>query len=52
MMSCVVALVAGTAFSEEIKFDRLTSADGLSQASANAILEDSQGLLWIGTQDG
>jgi len=36
----------------ELRFDRITPEDGLSQFSANAILQDSQGFLWIGTQDG
>ena len=33
-------------------FERLTNREGLSQMSANAILQDRQGFLWIGTEDG
>ncbi len=44
--------VAAAAGAEKVKFDRLTLTDGLSQGSANAILQDRQGFLWIGTQDG
>ncbi len=44
-----LALRAGAG---ELRFDRLTPEDGLSQFSANAIIQDSQGYLWIGTQDG
>lgn len=36
----------------KIKFDRLGLEEGLSQSSGNAIIEDRQGFLWIGTQDG
>jgi diguanylate cyclase (GGDEF)-like protein len=33
-------------------FEHLTTADGLSQGTVNAALQDSQGFVWIGTQDG
>jgi ligand-binding sensor domain-containing protein/sensor histidine kinase YesM len=41
----------------DIKFDRITSENfkiekGLSQNSANCILQDSKGYIWIGTWDG
>lgn len=35
-----------------LRFDRLTSNDGLSQNSVNAILQDRRGFMWFGTQDG
>lgn len=35
-----------------IRFDHLTADDGLAQNSVEAILQDSRGLIWIGTQDG
>ena len=35
-----------------LRFERLSLEDGLSQNSALAMLQDSQGFLWIGTQDG
>ncbi len=34
------------------RFEQLTNQDGLSQMSALAILQDHQGFLWIGTEDG
>ena len=37
---------------ERIHFDRITIKDGLSQSSVNCIFQDSQGFIWIGTQDG
>lgn len=43
-----------TAFSqiEDIKFDRISVNDGLSQSTVNAILQDRYGYMWFGTQDG
>lgn len=50
----LLGLLAGPLLAqpEKVKFGRLTPAEGLSQASVNAVLEDQQGFLWIGTQDG
>lgn len=39
-------------FSQDIKFSRIGSDQGLSQASVNCILQDSKGYMWFGTQDG
>ncbi|MBK7106003.1 MAG: hypothetical protein IPH62_12040 [Ignavibacteriae bacterium] len=36
----------------KIRFDHLTVKDGLSQTTANAIIQDKHGFMWIGTQDG
>ena len=33
-------------------FQRISSEDGLSQMYVSAILQDSQGFLWVGTKDG
>jgi len=35
-----------------VKFERLSLEQGLSQSSANCILQDSKGYMWFGTQDG
>lgn len=35
-----------------IFFDHITTKDGLSNNSVNAILKDRQGFLWLGTADG
>lgn len=40
------------ALGENIRFDHLTINDGLSQSSVRAILQDSYGFMWFGTQDG
>ena len=35
-----------------MRFRHLTIEDGLSQNAVNALLQDRQGFIWIGTQDG
>lgn len=35
-----------------VKFNRLTSSDGLSQNQVSAIVQDHDGFIWIGTEDG
>ena len=35
-----------------VSFQQLTSVEGLSQNTANAIVQDEQGFIWIGTEDG
>lgn len=44
--------MAGLAQPPAIFFDHITTKDGLSNNSVNAILKDRQGFLWIGTADG
>ena len=36
----------------DIKFERLSLQDGLSQSTVRCIYQDSRGFIWIGTQDG
>ena len=37
---------------ESLKFEHLTLENGLSQSTINAIVQDRQGFMWFGTQDG
>jgi len=37
---------------EKVKFSRITSSYGLSNSNVRCILQDSQGFLWVGTEDG
>ena len=48
-MFLVIALYGQT---RSIRFDNYTIEEGLTQSSANAMIEDRQGFIWIGTQDG
>lgn len=40
------------AYTSQIRFDHLTVEDGLSQSSVWAIVQDRQGFLWFGTEEG
>lgn len=51
LVFCVSSLTIN-AQKPNIRFDHLTIEEGLSQSSVFAILQDSRGFLWFGTQDG
>ncbi len=42
----------GFAQQNNLKFHNITLKDGLSQSSINTIIQDEQGFMWFGTQDG
>jgi ligand-binding sensor domain-containing protein/serine phosphatase RsbU (regulator of sigma subunit) len=49
----IAVAMFSTALSQEgIQFQHITVKDGLSQGSVLCILQDRQGLMWFGTQDG
>lgn len=48
----ISGLVLGQVSSPGLAFEVLTVDQGLSQNSGRAMLQDSSGFLWIGTQDG
>jgi signal transduction histidine kinase/ligand-binding sensor domain-containing protein/DNA-binding response OmpR family regulator len=37
---------------KQLKFNRLTTNEGLSQSHVTAILKDNRGFMWFGTEDG
>jgi len=39
-------------FSQQVKFKTISILQGLSQSTVNCILQDKEGFMWIGTQDG
>lgn len=43
---------ASFAYSQNVRFSTITTAEGLSQNTITAVLQDKQGFLWIGTEDG
>ncbi|MBC7693975.1 MAG: SpoIIE family protein phosphatase [Burkholderiales bacterium] len=51
-LSLLYVLVVSAGFSQNIKFKRLSIDEGLSAVTVNAIFQDSQDFIWIGTQDG
>ena len=44
--------LAAEGSSHPMRFDRITLDDGLSQSNVFSILQDSQGLMWFGTENG
>ena len=44
--------LAGDAMANDVRFERLTMADGLSQSSVSAIAQCDEGYIWLGTQYG
>ncbi len=44
--------ITGFAQYEDLKFERISIKEGLSQVVSNVLFCDSKGFLWIGTQDG
>jgi ligand-binding sensor domain-containing protein len=54
-ISCLVIFcftLGFQSFSQEYRFDHITTDQGLSQATVNCIFRDSKGFVWIGTNDG
>ncbi|MCK6648562.1 MAG: hypothetical protein L6Q66_02795, partial [Bacteroidia bacterium] len=39
-------------FAQNIKFNNISILQGLSQSTVNCVMQDKQGFIWIGTQDG
>ncbi len=48
----LLALVVGPAGGAPLHLERLSPEDGLPHNTVNAILEDRQGFVWLGTDDG
>ena len=59
---CLLLLTSGALYCQgnakwtdighSVKFKKLTTGDGLSQSSVLCILQDRQGFMWFGTEDG
>ncbi len=50
LLACLAA--SGASAQPGARFDRLGTEDGLSQSIVNAVVQDRQGYLWFGTEDG
>lgn len=46
------SIIRSSRYNPSIRFERIGIEEGLSQNSVDVILQDSQGFLWFGTQDG
>ncbi len=49
---CTLLIARTTGQQEDINFTSLTTKDGLSSNTVNAILKDRYGVMWFGTDDG
>lgn len=49
---CLCPALNLLAVTKPMHFDRLSMEDGLSQTTVNAIVQDTQGFMWFGTEDG
>ena len=52
---CLISIILSlpvSAQKPDIKFQKRSLKDGLSQSTVYSILQDSRGLMWFGTQDG
>ncbi len=47
-----IAWASGDEINSPLRFESITSEDGLSQNTINCIFQDSRGFMWFGTQDG
>jgi ligand-binding sensor domain-containing protein len=45
-------LIVSRCWSQDLRFDRLSTEQGLSQDIVTSIIQDRQGFLWFGTEDG
>ncbi len=53
-MLCVGHLVFATclSYAQDIKFNHITTDDGLANGNVRSIIQDYQGFFWFGTEDG
>jgi signal transduction histidine kinase/ligand-binding sensor domain-containing protein/DNA-binding response OmpR family regulator len=51
---CLYLLHSGLSYSQprDLKFKQLSTNEGLSQSHVSAIIKDSRGFMWFGTEDG
>lgn len=47
-----VASFTTSTYAQNVRFSAITTAEGLSQNTITALIQDRQGFLWIGTPDG
>ncbi|MFT6012181.1 MAG: ligand-binding sensor domain-containing protein, partial [Candidatus Azotimanducaceae bacterium] len=52
LMLLSASLVPAVNASKNIRFEHLTTTDGLSHMSITDLLQDAQGFMWFATQEG
>jgi signal transduction histidine kinase/ligand-binding sensor domain-containing protein/DNA-binding response OmpR family regulator len=45
-------VLSGVGFTQDHIFEHITTGEGLSQSTVNAVIQDRQGFMWFGTNDG
>lgn len=53
-ISLLISIITDQSFAQQAKinFEQIGLRQGLSQSTVNAIVQDAQGFMWFGTQDG
>ncbi|WP_291725513.1 two-component regulator propeller domain-containing protein [Bernardetia sp.] len=51
-LTILTCFSASATYAQSVRFTPITTAEGLSQNTITALIQDRQGFLWIGTQDG
>ncbi len=52
VLGMLTVVLGGVLHAGQVRFERLTIAQGLSLSSVYCIVQDHQGFLWFGTEDG
>ncbi|MFT4928654.1 MAG: ligand-binding sensor domain-containing protein/signal transduction histidine kinase [Phenylobacterium sp.] len=52
IITLLLAIFSPLSVADTLRFERISAEQGLSQMSVNAALQDSEGFMWFGTQDG
>ncbi len=47
-----LVILASVCFAQDIKFNHITTDDGLANGNVRSIIQDYQGFFWFGTEDG
>ena len=50
--ACLLLLISSWTNAQKLRFDNYSLAHGLSQSTIVSMLQDRQGFIWIGTEDG
>jgi signal transduction histidine kinase/ligand-binding sensor domain-containing protein/DNA-binding response OmpR family regulator len=48
----LLCAVPGFAQNQSLKFEHISTAEGISQININCIIQDSHGFMWVGTRNG
>ena len=51
-LTLIFVTLDGFSQNQSLKFEHISTAEGLSQINVSCIIQDSRGFMWIGTRDG